>query len=53
MLEDAHPYARRDGSLVRVLLSLLLLDVEPLKLFAVAAEESDARGRAIVEALTA
>lgn len=46
-------YVRRDGSPVHVLLSLLLVTVEPLRLFAVVAEQQDAAGRALCEALGA
>ena len=49
----AKTYVRRDGLPVAVVLSLLLLEIEPLLLFAVVCEDGDARSRAIVDALTA
>ena len=49
----AKAYVRRDGSSVRVVLSLALLAIEPLLVFAVAAEESDQAARSLVDALTA
>ena len=44
-------YVRRDGSQVRVTISLLLLDDDPLRLLAVLALEGDAQARATVQSL--
>lgn len=44
-------YVRRDGSRVEVVLALLLLEVEPLRIFAVVAAAGDDEGRRVAEAL--
>jgi PAS domain S-box-containing protein len=44
-------YVRRDGSRVEVVLALLLLEVEPLRVFGVVAAADDEAGRRAVEAL--
>ncbi len=44
-------YVRRDGTRVEIVMSLLLLEPEPLRVFAVVARTDDEAGRGIVEAL--
>ncbi len=46
-------YSRRDGSRLRIVIALLMIELEPMRLFAVTAEAGDAVGRAHVEALAA
>jgi hypothetical protein len=44
-------YSRRDGTRLRIVIALVVLEVEPLRVFAATAEASDDAGRACVDAL--
>ncbi len=44
-------YARRDGTRLRIAVALVMLELEPLRLFAVAARADDPAARAHIDAL--
>jgi hypothetical protein len=44
-------YSRRDGSRLRIVIALVVLELEPLRVFAATAEAADEAGRACVQAL--
>jgi hypothetical protein len=46
-------YVRRDGERVELVIVIYLLELEPLRVFAICAPRDDAAGRAIVDALAA